>query len=130
MNEALEFHDSHVGSVEYENAALLVSFSSASIHRSTGRPGIDSGEGYVQRAQLLFGEANATGDLSVCKGRLSDGSVHVEGSALPLIPVPYSANGSIKAELVFENGEVLAIAAKSLRCSSFGESRFVEPYVA
>jgi len=130
MNEALEFHDSQVGSVEYRNAALLVAFSSAYIHRSTGRAGIDSGEGYVQPAQLLFGEASAKGDLSVCNGRLSHGSVHVEGSALSLIPVPYSTNGSIKAELVFENGEVLAIAAKSLQCSSSGEPRFVEPYVA
>ena len=130
MNEALEFHDSLVGSVEYENASLLVAFSSAYIHRSTGHPGIDNGAGYVQTAQLLFGEARATGKLSSCKGRLSDGSVHIQGSALSLIPVPYSASGSIKAELVFENGEVLAIVAKSLQCSSFGEPRFVERYVA
>ena len=130
MNEGLEFHDSLVRTVELCDGSLQIDFSGAYIHRSPGRPGIEDGEGYVQPASLVFTGARCSGNPAALQGRLSDGSLFINGTAVQLVPVPSSGSGNVWAEFVFENGAVLTVEADSFECSSYGEARFVERYVA
>jgi hypothetical protein len=70
MNAALEFHDSEVSSVECTGSTLCVRFAAAYVHQSEGRPGADAGAGYVQSVELLFHEAQWSGNAQLCFGRL------------------------------------------------------------
>ena len=130
MNEGLEFHDSLVRTVELCDGSLRIEFSGAYIHRSVGRPGIEDGEGYVQPALLVFAEARCSGNPVALQGRLSDGALFINGNAVQLVPIPSSGSGKVRAEFVFENGAVLTVEAGSFECTSYGEARFVERYVA
>ena len=130
MNRGLEFHDSIVQMVELRDGSLWVEFSSAYIHHSLGRPGFEDGEGYVQPARLVFSDAHCSGNPPACAGPLSDGALFVNGNAVQLVAVPSSGKGEVRAELVFVTGEVLKVEATSFECSSYGEARYVERYVA
>ena len=128
MNVALEFHDSEVLSTVGACGELRIVFSSAYIHRSSGIPGVDSGTGYVQPAELVFSGATWQGLSPLCSGRLSSGSLVVGGQSLSLIPLPFSISGRASAELVFVSGAALSVSATSVACSCSGEPRFVETY--
>ena len=128
MNTALEFHDSEVQSVCVEKACVTLHFSAAYIHRSEGRPGVDSGAGYCQAAKISFGEAHFDGGLAECVGRVSDGHITVNGECLSLVSIPFSSSGPVQATFVFQNGATLRIDANSIECSSFGPSKFIENF--
>ena len=123
-------HDSKVQAIEAAGGLLRIVFSSAYVHRSTGRPGIDAGSGYTQPAELAFSGASWVGVPEQCSGTISDGSVLVADQSLSLIPLPFSASGNIFAKIVFVSGDVLSVSATSVVCSCSGEPRFVENYAA
>lgn len=128
MNAALEFHDSEVSLVEGVSGTLRLLFSVAYIHRSEGRPGVDSGSGYIQPAEIIFYGASWEGLSSACKGVLSDGSVTLGSESLSLIPLPFTASGPLSAKLVFASGPILLVSATSAACSCSGDPKFVETY--
>ncbi|MBC5786388.1 hypothetical protein H8N03_25850 [Ramlibacter sp. USB13] len=127
-NAALEFHDSEVREVQKAGADLLLTFSAAYVHRSNGRPGVDAGAGYLAELLITFRDAEWSGDLGSCQGKLSDGELCVGSERLSLVPLPYVASGSVSAELQFANGVALSIRASSVTCLPTGGERFVESY--
>jgi hypothetical protein len=128
MNTALEFHDSDVRGVYAEKAGVTLHFSAAYIHRSEGRPGIDSGAGYAQAAKISFGEAHFDGSLAECLGRVSDGHITVNGECLSLVSIPFSSSGPVQATFVFQNGATLRLDANSIECYGYGPSQFIENF--
>ena len=128
MNAALEFHDSEVSSAAGANGTFRILFSEAYIHRSHGRPGVDAGAGYIQKAELVFSVASWSGASDLCVGDLSAGSLFVNGEKLSLVPLPFSASGRVVAEFVFASGATLSVSASSVVCTCNGEPRFVENY--
>ena len=128
MNAALEFHDSEVSLAEGANGILRLLFSAAYIHCSEGRPGIDSGSGYIQPAEMIFYGASWEGLSAASKGTLSDGSVTLGNESLSLIPLPFIASGPLSAKLVFASGTILLVSATSAACSCSGDPKFVEAY--
>lgn len=128
MNAALEFHDSEVGLVEVGDGTLSVQFAAAYVHQSEGRPGFDSGAGYVQKLELLFRGAQWVGDPHLCFGKLSDGQLREGEQVRSLIPLPYESRVPVEVELVFQNGERLSVKSESAVLLSTGEPRFVESY--
>jgi hypothetical protein len=128
MNEALELHDSTVESVQREGGVLRVSLRTAYVHRSSGRPGVDSGEGYAQAVDLLFSEARVEVH-GACVGVLSSGSISCDGRTSDnLVPLPLSQAGNIQATFEFASGGVLRVLAIACASSEKGEARFVEKY--
>lgn len=126
LNAAFEFHDSEVRSVEPREDSLIVMFSAAYVHRSTGRPGVHSGSGYVQSVEMEFLGATWDGPTTECVGRLSGGSVISNSMAQSIIELPFSSNGPVSSELQFSNGSLLSVKAQKLVCRFAGEPRFVE----
>lgn len=127
-NTSLEFHDSEVRSVELREGSLIVMFSAAYVHRSTGRPGVDSGSGYVQSVEMEFLGAAWEGSIAECVGRLSSGKVISGGIARSLIELPFASGGPVSAELQFANGSLLSVKAQKLVCRVAGEANFVEVF--
>jgi len=127
-NAALEFHDSEVGGVTVLDRELNVVFSAAYVHRSPGRPGVDTGKGYIAPLTMKFREATWEGDLSLCFGKLSTGTIECEGVRAGLVPLPYGSTGPIVVYLQFTNGAVLIVHAAKMQCTITGEETFVESY--
>jgi hypothetical protein len=130
MNSALEFHDSKVGSVQVVGASLRIVFSTAYIHRSSGSPGVDSGDGFIEPIEMSFGGASFVGDMSQCVGALWDGSLSVSGKKLGLVPVPFNCSAPVLAELNFSSGALLTVKASSVSVTSLGDAVFVEHFRA
>jgi hypothetical protein len=128
MNSALELHDSEIHQITIFEDQLHLEFSSAYIHRSTGRPGIDAGSGYIQEAQIIFSNAICSGLSNECSGPLSDGFIRVDLDEFYLIALPFNASGLICAEFVFSSGATLNVTAKAVTCSCLGEPTYVESF--
>jgi hypothetical protein len=128
MNTALEFHDSQVSKIATRGGDLSATFSSAYIHRSVDKPGVNSGSGYVGPVEMLLSEAIWAGPLHECIGKLSDGKLSVAGKPFALVPLPSEHIGPIALELVFANGAVLTATAQSLVVRFSGEPHFVESF--
>ena len=128
MNRALELHDSNVAQVCGDGDRLSVQFSEAYVHASEGTLGVSAGDGYLQPAALVFVGASWSNVSPKLNGKLSDGTIEIDGRAVSLIPIPFDASGKVTAELVFVSGERLRISAQSVSCSVYGEASWVEAY--
>jgi hypothetical protein len=128
MNSALELHDSIIHQVTVFEDQLHLEFSSAYIHNSTGRPGIDAGLGYVQEAKITFTRAIFSGLSTDFSGSLFDGFIRVNLEEFSLIPMTLNASGRIYAEFVFSSGATLKVTAKSVTCSGLGEPKYIESF--
>ena len=128
MNSALEFHDSTIASAQVGDGALIVFFSAAYVHSSTGRPGVDSGEGFSQAVELRFNRAVFNGDPSRFHGKLSGGYLVALGDRHELVPVPFNYSGRVEAELAFIGGAVLRLESDGVTCVALGEATFVEQF--
>lgn len=128
MNEALEFHDSKVASVVRESGVMRMSLEPAYVHRSSGRPGIDAGKGYVQSAEIAFSDARVEQE-GACIGSLSSGSISCDDQVFDnVLPMPFSVAGAVQAKFEFASGGVLQVWALACACWSKGEARYVEAY--
>jgi hypothetical protein len=90
-NQALELHDSTLAVLWYgqDGEAVLI-FSSLYIHESEGQPGVDSGRGWFQRAELVIENASLTEDIRAWPCEIFDGEIVIDevryrnGAPLPL----------------------------------------------
>lgn len=130
LSDVLEFHDSTVRSVETQGSSVIVEFEPAITHRTCGGPGVDDGDVLLQRVRLIFLEARVTGSITACNGELWKGAIYLPSNTLSLMPVPHLHCGSVRAELVFVNGEVLNIEGKGFDCSTQGKATFIQRYIA
>ena len=128
MKATLEFHDSIVSSTSAVGPNLVITFSEAYIHRSTGEPGVSPGDGFTQSAELIFSDASWSGALHEARGAISDAYIVVADQQRTLLPVPFIATSPVSAEFSFASGSVLKVAATSASCSVAGTARWVERY--
>ena len=129
MNSALEFHDSEVSSVRMSDGSVTVVFKSAYVHRSSGRPGVDAGSGFVEPGELLFLEAQWSERGGACIGRVSEGMVTAEGKEFAnVVPLPLSMAGRVTAKISFASGAVLEVTGSSVSYIPTGIAEFVETY--
>jgi hypothetical protein len=130
VNIGLEFHDSQVRTVEPSGQRITLSFEPAYFHHSTGRPGIDSGLGYVQPAEVVFeGVANSKVPPQ-CTGAISEAELRVNGVAYSILPIPFQAAGAVAAKFVFCSGAVWEFTAQSVSCALRGTPKLVDTYAA
>jgi hypothetical protein len=129
MNSAIELHDSKVSSVKRDGSVVCIALEQAYIHRSSGRPGIDAGEGYVQAVDLVLSGVATLEEEGKCLGTISDGSITVgEQEFANVLPLPFGLNGRVSAKFAFVSGGVLAISATEVACVLMGVARYVEAY--
>ena len=129
MKSALEFHGSDVVELRHADATLQIIFEPAYVHRSTGRPGVDAGSGFLQPAEIAFTGAKASEKDPPCTGAIAEGLVVVAGKKYDsVLPVPFEASGKITAEFTFESGAVLSITAMGVSCASTGPAVLVDGY--
>lgn len=129
MNTIIELHDSKVAEIATRDATVIVHFLPAYLHKSEGRPGFDSGTGWVQDARLIFADASASGgfpDLpcEVMDGELVVGSERHDNE----IPVPLEVTAPAELRLIFDSIHTVTVTGRGVRLELFGEPRYVEEF--
>ncbi len=129
MNSALELHDSDICAVRLSGSELRLVFKAAYVHRSTGRPGIDPGLGYLQPAEMVFTDAKFSEHGGDCMGTVSGGFVGNElVEHANVIPLPLTLSGQVSAEITFSSGAVIKISGTGLSCVQTGDAQYLEVY--
>jgi hypothetical protein len=129
MNTAIELHDSTVADIVQTEEGIVVRFLPAYLHKSQGRPGVDSGTGWVQEVHLLLVDGMVTGQHPDLPCRVHDGDLvvgpnrHING-----IPVPLPDAIATELRLVFALGDTVTIKGRGGRLELLGDARYVEEF--
>ena len=107
QNRVIEIHDSELDEITFDGADAILHFPHVYIHASDGRPAVDAGTGWSQRAALRIGNARVEGSFSRESREaydgvhvLSRGDLTVNGAASSnLIPIPLDVHGSVELSL-------------------------------
>jgi hypothetical protein len=101
INQAIELHDSELAVLWHEqNGEAVLIFSKLRIHQSDGRPGIDPGVGWFQRAELVIEHASLTEDLRGWPWQIFHGEILIGGIKHENVaPLPLARKGDFKLAL-------------------------------
>lgn len=123
LRNSLDFQDSELSSAELEGQQFIVLFSAAHIHRTDNQ---HEGVSFLQALELTIDAATIVEKDSGCVGRISQGSLRVDGTTMKRVPFPYDVEANIELELVFANGSMCKVTGKRIALKTTGESRVVE----
>src|SRR5262249_42945753 len=127
MNSGLEFHDSVVTRIDLLGKNALVIFEKAYIHKTSGVPGVNSGDLVLYPAILEVSEATVVG-FADQNEYLMDGQLLVDETKYNLVPFPFECAGSVTVQLEFNTGQSVRISGSKVQLYSTGEGRFLERY--
>lgn len=127
-NRVIEIHDSVLDGISVLDGHANLNFRAVYIHQSDGKPGIDAGTGWVQKARLQIKEALIEGSFSEIPSDLHDGHIKLGESVLDNeIPIPLTFNGDV--ELRLESwSDVVLIKGRSAELELIGEPKYVEEF--
>jgi hypothetical protein len=129
VNTIIELHDSTVAEIVRSDGTVIVHFLPAYLHKSEGRPGFDSGTGWVQEARLIFVDAFVSGGFPDLPCRVMDGESVVGGERHGnIIPVPLEVTESTELRLIFDSTHIVTVTGRGVRLEMFGEPRYVEEF--
>lgn len=132
----MSFQDSEVRHVSGLGTALTVHFSAAQV-LTRPAPGAGPGSacdlarGYVRGLEIRCTGARWTGDLTVCTGRLTHGTLHVgprQQARLTTMPLPFEAHGGVTLALEFQHGTTLVVHADTVAFLTDGNASFSESF--
>ncbi len=129
MNTIIELHDSCVSEIARLDDSVAVRFQPAYLHKSEGRPGFDSGTGWVQDAVLILADASVSGSKPDLPCDLWGGTLIVGGERHSnAIPVPLKVTAPIELNLVFDPAHTVTVTGRGVRLELFGEPTYVEEF--
>lgn len=129
VNECLELHDSTLSHVTFRDGSVVVSLSSAYIHRSPGRPGWDAGSGGCQPATLTFGEARPVSLPAELPATISDGFLRVGDTTHDnLIPASGTFEREVEFSIILTTAEIFTFRALRVTIQLHGEPACIEQF--
>jgi hypothetical protein len=129
MNTAIEIHDSRVIGVAMEGGKTVVHFKPAYLHKSTGRPAVDSGTGWVQDANLIFNDGIISGDFPEWPCDIMEGDLIVGSKIFAnLIPLPLEVTAPTKLVLVCDVKHTLTVSGRGVKLELIGDPKYVEVF--
>jgi hypothetical protein len=129
MNTIIEIHDSRVAEISERDGTVIVHFQPVYLHKSEGRPGYDSGTGWVQDARLIFSEASVSGDFPDWPCDIMDGEIILDGERHDnLIPVPLDVSKPTELRLICDSVHTVKIIGRGIRLELVGVPRYVEEF--
>jgi hypothetical protein len=124
-NDALDFQDSEVSSVELQDQQFIIRFSAGRV-RTKSRSGIHEDAVLLRTLELVIEHPSVIQKDSGCIGGLLHGELNVTGVKVALIPVPYEMKADVELELTFVNGSVCKVSGQGATLKSIGEAPAVE----
>ena len=130
----IELHDSEIASIEFDADAAIITFSHAYIHKSDGVPGVDSGTGWSQRAELKIKNVIKPEAPKHLPYRIDDGVLKLDHAEYPNeIPIPLSYDGTVTLNLWVANAEEsyngISIAGKGAELKLIGDAEYIEDFL-
>ena len=120
MSFALEFPDSEVRDVVADAAGVRVRFSAASVRNAQG------GHGWLTAVVLTLADATLAGDATHAFGKIAEGRLRHDGTALPRLALPATLAGELELSLRLTNGTSLAVRATALAAAAAPDAVFTE----
>ena len=130
-NRAIEIHDSVLESVSLSQGEAQLHFSSVYIHKSEGVPGIDAGNGWVQKAILRIYDVQVKGAFSEFPVDLTTGQIQMGENILDNeIPVPLRHKGTFELRLqaMWQGQVVVSFTGSGAELQLLGEPEYVEEF--
>ncbi len=129
-NMSIELHDSDIGEIKSNKDEIKVFFPVVILHVSDGRPGVDAGVVYVQKAELLFeGDCNLMGKINEYPVLISDGTLQINELILENeIPVPLNRSGKIRFSISPDIGDEIIITADRVSLKLIGDPKYLEKF--
>ena len=130
-NMSIELHDSDIQEIKVNKDEINVIFGSVIIHVSDGRPRIDAGDVYVQRAELLFqGTCKLVGTIKEYPILVSDGKLEINDFTwINEITVPLDKIGKVKFFISPRDvGEEIIVTADRVSIKLIGNQKYVEEF--
>jgi hypothetical protein len=128
-NRAIEIHDSKLQSIAISVGDVVLDFSSAYVHQSDGRPGIDTGTGWTQHAVLRVRGDVVSGSLTRLPCHLSSGHLVLNGEHSDNeIPIPLSCDGYVQIHLTSVFGETVQVRGSRVTLELLGAPEYVEEF--
>jgi len=127
-NRAIEIHDSQLQSITISAGDVVLDFSSAYIHQSDGRPGIDAGTGWTQHVVIRIRGDVVSGSLKELPCDLWSGYLILNGRHSDnLIPIPLSFDGNVELHLTSGFAEeFVRVRGNRATLELLGEPHYVE----
>lgn len=126
MPFALLLADSEVASVTWQGATLVIRLAAANVERASTPPGRSPDNGYSQGICLWLSEAAVHADVSPLFGRIAQAALHVDGTAMPSVPVPFETSSPVRLELHLPHRAYLLASGCSMSVRFDGEANFRE----
>src|SRR5215469_15090319 len=116
MNSVIEIHDSRVAEISQCDGTVTVHFRPAYLHKSEGRPAVDSGTGWVQEARLVFSKASVIGNFPEWPCDIMDGEIILGGERhCNLIPVPLDVAKVTELRLICDSVHTVTVSGWEVR---------------
>ena len=114
MKIAVEIHDSTIVSIAQHVDKIIVELD-AIVHRSNGRPGIDSGTVWKQSVRLTFSKGKISGNPETVPETLFDGTLTLDQRTYEnCFAVPLSHTGRCVAQFELPSDRLIVVEAKSV----------------
>jgi hypothetical protein len=128
MNQAIEFHDSSLTRVSRVASGIEFELE-AYVHRSSGKPAVDPGEGWAIPCKIaLLSTFEVSGNVHEA-GSIWDGSVSIPGRAPEsVLALPLHHEGRCAIELVLTSGEIIRVSGSGLEVTPTGSGSFIEMF--
>lgn len=131
LNRVIEIHDSVLERISVTDESVELHFSSVYIHQSEGRPGIDAGSGWVQRAILRIYNAEVEGAFSEFPVNLADGQIclgeYREDNGIP-IPLDFKGTSTLRLDAMWQPHKVVTFRGRGALLELIGEPKYVEEF--
>lgn len=133
MNRTIELHDSRIEALVRDGDDLIVVFAHAYIHASTGVPGVNSGVGLSQRAQLRIAGAGGAAQPAAFPWDIYEGALRLgSGAALRVLPVALHYTGPTVLTLTVNDDDDVfherTITGSGARLTLLGEARVIDSF--
>jgi hypothetical protein len=128
VNSGVELHDSTFEGLDVFGGVSLLAFRPAYLHKSVGRPGIDSGTGWVVDLDLRVMDAFLSTMPPPLPADIRGGRLEIGGKRHDnVIVLPFPAETALVWMLELDSGD-LAIRGSSLILDLRSEPKYVEAF--
>lgn len=129
MNREIEFHDSTLKEIKFNNDVAILCFDEAYVHQSEGTPGVSKGTGWAQKIDLICKGVTVIETPDDLPNDIDYGFFIINGvKSVNMMKLPFRTDNEIELVLLTQYGEKVHLKAKSAFTEEIGSPNFIEDF--